>query len=173
MSWRLVTAPARWVSISLTNGSILPGQHTAISVTILVDATAAAQLNLAHRSDLSDLLVISLGPKDLFLSVSAAQYLPTCFCTSLSLLSRLSQPIRRVSREEVRRLVAELDESDQKREATEIPRELLRMFLFLAEYGTETDGLFETEPGDEKISIRIRECLDTVSDSFYIPCKGG
>jgi hypothetical protein len=113
---------------------------------------------------MSDLLILSIEKKDLFLSVAAREYLPTCFANSLHRLARLVDPIRETKAE----VLNEIVESEEKGEGGEVGGEKMsvvrpafRMLDFLAEYGLEREDVFLV-PGDGELVDLIRECLDTV-----------
>lgn len=104
--WTLVLKPGTatltppWLTVSPTCGLILPGGLTRLDFTVHVDASTASGFNFSAKDSepLSDLLVLSLGSKDLFLSVSTRDYERTCFANSLERLHELGDdPIRKAS----------------------------------------------------------------------------
>lgn len=139
----------------LNPGLILPGETSQVNLTIHIDKSTSPSLNFQPRDSLCDLLILSIKRKDLFLSVSAREYLPTCFGNSLSRLARLGEPIRVATSEELR--VAD----EMGGEGSEVPDEMRRMVEFLSEYGLERDDLFEVTGQGDTMKL-IRDCLDTV-----------
>ncbi|KAL8287480.1 hypothetical protein RQP46_003338 [Phenoliferia psychrophenolica] len=106
--WSFVLKPGTstlsepWLHISPTSGLILPGERSIVSLTIDVGNRTAPLLNFSTDPNaLSDLLVLSIEKKDLFLSVAAREYKPTCFANSLSRLVKLGKPIRTATNEEL------------------------------------------------------------------------
>lgn len=173
--WSFVIKPgavgiaARWLTVSPASGLILPGGSTKVSLTILVDDAAAAELNFTGPDAVSDLLVVSVEKKDLFLSVSAREYRPTCFGNSLAKLNRLAGvPIRKASAQELEDIVA-MSDTDEigmegAEEKTKVPKEVKRLIGFLVEHGLERDDLFLVQGSNALVRV-VRECLDT-GDEF-------
>ncbi|KAK4705358.1 hypothetical protein P7C70_g847, partial [Phenoliferia sp. Uapishka_3] len=151
-----------WLHITPTSGLILPGERSLVHLTIHVDNETAPSLNFSTDPDaLSDLLVLSIEKKDLFLSIAAREYAPTCFANGLFRLSRLKGPIRKATKEEL----------DEVRESGEdvgmmysIPEVVLRMVGFLGEFGAECEDLFLVSGQKELVEV-VRECLDS-GDEF-------
>jgi hypothetical protein len=147
-------------------------------LTIHIAPSCASSLNFPLPSDgeaLSDLFVLSIEKKDLFLAVSARSYQPTVFGSSLEHLARLQVPIRSVSVEERQRIasvVASLKKprsewsTEEKNDAEQVrmvgvPKAIHQLVNFLAEYALDAEDLFSDEGDAELIKI-ARESLDTV-----------
>ncbi|KAM0750787.1 DNase I-like protein [Meredithblackwellia eburnea MCA 4105] len=163
--WSFVLKPdatelsERWLNINPTSGLILPGEKSVVKLTINVDNATAPELNFStDQNRLSDLLVLSIEKKDLFLSVSAREYLPTCFANTLSRLSKLGKAIRTASAEELDSI-----REGEGEEKGSVPHEIYRMLGFLAEHGVELEDVFLV-PGEQSIVSLVRECLDTGDD---------
>lgn len=165
-----LTAP--WLSCNPTSGIILPNQKSLVNFTINVDATTAPRLNFAAQpeDELSDLLILSIDKRDLFLSVSARHYARTCFANSLVRLGRMLDPIREMDGEQLETIAREADAAvdGEGEERMSVVRPAFRMLEFLAEYGLEEDELFMTS-GDSQLVDLIREALDTASRSLSFP----
>lgn len=159
-----LTAP--WLSVTPTSGLILPGEKSLVNFTIIVDAATAPRLNFAARpeDELSDLLILSIDKRDLFLSVSAREYERTCFANSLVRLGRLLDPIREVKGKKLEVLAQEADAAvdGEGEEKMSVVRPAFRMLEFLAEYGLEDEELFLMSGNSELVDL-IHEALDTVS----------
>ena len=75
--WSFVLRPGTstltpaWLTVAPTSGLLLPGEKAEIDFTVLVDDTTAPQLNFALRpeEELSELFILSVLKKDLFISV--------------------------------------------------------------------------------------------------------
>ncbi|KAG0243878.1 hypothetical protein BGW41_001067 [Actinomortierella wolfii] len=82
-----------WVWANPPLGLVMPGEKTAIHITVMVDNISAPMLNRG-REKLDDILILHMEHgKDYFISVSG-NYVRTCFGNSLDWLSRLDRPIR-------------------------------------------------------------------------------
>lgn len=154
----------------------MPGDKASISITIHVDDETAPGLNFAATpaDELSDLLILSLEAKDLFLSVTARDYERTCFANSLERLYELGEdPIRRCPSEKMRLinsgsyLIPVTEEDKAKAPSTAVVRPLQRMLDFLVAYGLPFPDLFVGPPGDPALVTEIREALDTGDDFPY------
>lgn len=162
--WAFVLKPGTttlcepWLHVSPTSGLILPGETSLVNLTINVDNRTASSLNFSSDPP-SDLLVLSIEKKDLFLAVAAREYRPTCFGNELGRLVRLGKPIRGASGEEREEIAKEGGGKEEEKRS--VPREVWRMLDFLAEYGLEFEDVFLV-PGDQGLVRSIRECLDTV-----------
>lgn len=164
--WTFVLKPGAttlsepWLHITPTSGLILPGEKSIVTLTINVDNATAPALNFATDPDaLSDLLVLSIEKKDLFLSVAAREYRPTCFANSLARLAKLGKPIRSATPEELD--AVREDTKDEIECKASVPMEVYRLLGFLAEHGVELDDVFLVSGKAELMTV-IRECLDTV-----------
>ncbi|GAA6010535.1 hypothetical protein JCM11491_006985 [Sporobolomyces phaffii] len=184
--WSFVLKPGTesllppWLSIAPTSGLVVPGERATITLTIHVTPRCASCLNFPLPSAdeaLSDLFVLSIEKKDLFLAVSSRAYRPSVFGSSLEHLARLGKPIATASLEE-RQLVASVVESLKKPESERsqhektdaglvakagVPRAIHQLVNCLAEYGADLDGLF-SEEGDAEVAKIVREALDTGAD---------
>ena len=73
----------------------MPGESIELNFTIMVDRSTVTSLNMGHDR-IDDIIILHLeNGKDMFVSISGA-YQVTCFGVSLTLLARLSQPIRSI-----------------------------------------------------------------------------
>ena len=172
--WSFVIKPgaariaAPWLTVAPTSGLILPGASTKVRLTVLVDSVTAAGLNFAGPDAVSDLLVLSVEKKDLFLSVTAREYHATCFGNSLAKLNRLGHvPIRKATAQELDDILAMADTDELGLEGAEpkaqVPKELKRLVNFLVEHGLDRPDLF-LSPGSDGLVSLVRECLDTGDD---------
>ena len=110
-----------------------------MTATIRVDHTTAPALNFGEDT-LSDIVVLSiLGGRDIFLSISAREYIPTCFANSLTRLVHLEQPIRSYPTQTLEQLALSLAGDDPPEATLSIPKELERMIAFLIAH----NGLLE------------------------------
>jgi len=83
----------RWLSVSHTDGLLLPGEAVDITLTVRVDKKTAQLLNLG-RELLDDVLVLRVeNSGDFFVSV-AATFLRSCYGMSLEELIYTPQPAR-------------------------------------------------------------------------------
>lgn len=169
-----------WLSIFPTSGLIVPGERTTISFTIHVTAACAASHNFPLPSTvdqgLSDLFIVSIEKKDLFLAVSARGYRPSVFGSTLEQLTRLDEPIRSTSLENRQRIASVVESlkkpesarsEDEKKDAqllalAGVPKAIHRLVDFLAEHALVTESLF-SEEGDPGLIASVRESLDLVS----------
>ncbi|SCV67135.1 BQ2448_5781 [Microbotryum intermedium] len=147
-----------WLSISPSSGLLLPGERATVSFTIRVDNLTASALNFGARDELNDLLILSIEKKDLFLSVAAREYFPTCFGCPLERLARFSEGIRTYSTAQLKAIAAH-DGAPFAEDRAKIPRPAGRMLDFLAEYAMNVDEIFLV-PGDPELVRKIRESLD-------------
>ncbi|SGY38778.1 BQ5605_C003g02070 [Microbotryum silenes-dioicae] len=147
-----------WLSISPSSGLLLPGERATVSFTIRVDNLTAPALNFGPRDELNDLLILSIEKKDLFLSVAAREYFPTCFACPLDRLARFSEGIRTYSTAQLKAIAAH-DSAPFAEDRAKIPRPAGRMLDFLAEYALHVDEIFLV-PGDPELVGEIRESLD-------------
>ena len=167
--WAFVLKPGTttlcepWLLVSPSSGLILPGEKSLVNLTISVDNRTAPLLNFSPDPP-SDLLVLSIEKKDLFLAVAAREYRPTCFGNELSRLIKLGKPIRSATAEE-REAIAKAEREGG--EKGSVPREVWRMLNFLAEYGLEFEDVFLV-PGEQRLVRSVRECLDTVRRSSRV-----
>ncbi|GAA5962330.1 hypothetical protein JCM21900_003091 [Sporobolomyces salmonicolor] len=183
--WSFVLKPGSatltppWLHIFPTSGLILPNERTTITLTVNATSSSASSLNfpLPSSEGLSELLVLSIEKKDLFLAVSAREYIPTVFGSSLEHLVRLRDPIRSTNEEERQKIAAfvaslrkpEAARTEQEKRSEEdwgsvsVPRPLHRLMSFLAEHGLHVENLF-CASGDAELVEVVRECLDTGVD---------
>ncbi|GAA6016682.1 hypothetical protein JCM10207_000146 [Rhodosporidiobolus poonsookiae] len=165
-----------WLHISPTSGVTLPNARSTIMLTIHVAARSAYPLNFPNPLSssttldigLSDLLILSIEKKDLFLSVTAREWTPTVFGSSLEQLVRLHAPIRSLSLYERASIAVAANGEAQAEEAepvgkVSVPQVLHRLVDFLAEHAIEVRDLFAV-PGESELVKAVRECLDTGID---------
>jgi hypothetical protein len=184
-----------WLTLSPTSGLILPGAlrqvarrrrtHSSagatetLTATLLILGEAAGDCNFTNE-DISDIVILSIiGGRDIFLSLGAREYLPTCFGNSFERLRALGdRPIRGYTAAERCRLLVREDKADAP--AVDPPKELLRLTDLLSasalgQVGASTllerevahsaqDDLFLL-PGDPALVARVRQALDT-GDAF-------
>ncbi|GAA5965983.1 hypothetical protein JCM3765_004142 [Sporobolomyces pararoseus] len=181
--WSFVLKPGTksllppWLSISPTSGLVLPGERATVTLTIHVNRACAAPLNFPLPSSdesLSDLFVLSIEKKDLFLAVSCRAYEPSVFGSSLDHLARLKSPIRSASleeRQQIASIVGSIKKPESERNEEErrsvrttgrvgVPRSIHQLVNFLAEHALETENVF-SEEGDLEMMKLVRESLDT------------
>lgn len=164
-----------WLQISPLSGLILPNERVSITLTIHVMASSAGRLNFpltsttVDDSGISDLLIISIEKKDLFLSVAAREWIPTVFGSSVECLVRLHEPIRSLSIEK-RQRIADAAAGVSSEDGTEevgrvsVPFALHRLVNFLAEHALGVPDLFAVAGESELVKL-VRECVDTVGSS--------
>lgn len=167
-----------WLSITPTSGLVVPGERATVTLTIHVTRACAETLNFPLPSSdgsVSDLFVLSIEKKDLFLAVSSRAYTPSVFGSSLDHLARLQKPIRSTSLEERQQIASivesikkpESERSEEERTSAQatgkagVPQAIHRLVNFLAEYALETENVF-SEEGDLELMKLVRESLDTV-----------
>ncbi|GAA5932015.1 uncharacterized protein JCM15063_001101 [Sporobolomyces koalae] len=169
-----------WLSLFPTSGLIIPGERTTISFTIHVTAACAASHNFPLPSivdqGLSDLFIVSIEKKDLFLAVSARGYRPSVFGSTLEQLTRLDEPIRSTSLEN-RQRIASVVESLKKPESARseeekkdaqllalagVPKAIHRLVDFLAEHALVTESLFSEEGDPDLIASGINFPLNAL-----------
>ncbi|GAA5831599.1 hypothetical protein JCM11251_000764 [Rhodosporidiobolus azoricus] len=163
-----ITPP--WLHISPCSGLMLPNERTPVTLTIHITSSSASSLNFPPPgsptdASLSDLLIISFKKKDLFLSVSAREWIPTVFGSDLECLARLHEPIRSLSLEKRTQVAAAaagkgVVEGGGK---VAVPQVLHRLIGFLAEYALAVKALFIAAGEGELVKV-VRECLDTGAD---------
>ncbi|BGO96216.1 hypothetical protein JCM10020v2_007953 [Rhodotorula toruloides] len=160
-----------WLSVSPTSGLILPSSRQRITFTVKVTPDIAGTLSFptpeSPHNDLSELLVISLRGRDLFLAISVKEWVPTVFGASLDCLARLHEPVRTASIEQRRRIgvaAAGSVEDEDGIEKSAVPEVLHRLVSFLGEYALDVPGLFVTS-GELELTRLVRDCLDT-GDAF-------
>ncbi|GAA5852023.1 hypothetical protein JCM8547_000130 [Rhodosporidiobolus lusitaniae] len=184
--WSFVCKPGTtsltppWLHLSPTSGLILPNERATVTITIHVTSSSSSALNFplpspspssTDEEGLSDLLILSIEKKDLFLSVSARQWLPTVFGSNLECLVRLHEPIRSLSVEKRARIAAVAagvgagagGDGEEEVGRVSVPLALHRLVDFLAEHALEVRGLFAV-PGESGVVNVVRECLDTGDD---------
>lgn len=123
-----------------------------------IDHGAAATLNVTDE-DVADIVILSItGGRDIFLSLSARDYLPTSFCNTFELLSRLERPIR--SYEAGERATLSKAGAKARSGPVEPPKELVQLTNFLSAHALGEDDLF-LAPGDPPLVFAVREALDT------------
>ncbi|KAI0340269.1 DNase I-like protein [Trametopsis cervina] len=139
----------RWLHVEPLAGLVLPGEHVDIVLSVDIQKSEAAVLNL-EDAQLEALLILhtSLG-KDHFITVNGL-WERTCFATNLQRLVRMTDPVRSMVKPE---LVPE----DQ---AATAPKELMRLVGWLMSNAADMDELFLT-PGEPSIIADVREALDT------------
>jgi len=171
-----------WLKISPTSGLVIPGEKATITLTIHVNSSCSSSFNFPLPSDegLSDLFILSIEKRDLFLSVTAREYRPSVFGSSLDHLSRLRQPIRTASIEDRQRIASAVEVSkkplsertEEEKKGVEavgkagVPRAIHQLVSFLAENALETEDLFLAEGKAELVEI-VREALNTVRYFFH------
>ncbi|KIJ64696.1 hypothetical protein HYDPIDRAFT_39912 [Hydnomerulius pinastri MD-312] len=142
-----------WLHIEPAVGLLRPGESTTIAVLAYVDNESAEKLNLnPTRLEYTLILHTALG-KDHFIAVSG-DYQYTCFANALGRLTRLAGPIRELKSPE------ELMPAGQ---ATNAPREIMRLINWMMTNVLPTDDLFEVQAKESLCGV-IRECLDTGDD---------
>ncbi|BGP35956.1 hypothetical protein JCM10296v2_007808 [Rhodotorula toruloides] len=163
-----ITPP--WLSVSPTSGLILPTSRQRITFTVKVTSDVAGRLSFQipeqSDSDLSELLVISLRGRDLFLAISVKEWVPTVFGASLDCLARLHEPVRTESFEQRQRIGAAAAgpvEDEAGIEKSAVPEVLHRLVSFLGEHALNVSGLFAA-PGELELVKAVRDCIDTGED---------
>ncbi|GAA5913466.1 uncharacterized protein JCM6883_004396 [Sporobolomyces salmoneus] len=180
--WSFVLKPGTnsllppWLSIVPTSGLVIPGERTTITLTIHVTPSCSPALNFPLPSAdeaLSDLFVLSIEKRDLFLAVSARSYQPSVFGSSLEHLARLRKPIRSTTFEERQQIASAVEtimkppserNEDERKNVQRVgtagvPRAIHQLVNFLAEYGLETEDVF-SEEGDGELVKLVKESLD-------------
>ncbi|BGP28134.1 hypothetical protein JCM10295v2_007121 [Rhodotorula toruloides] len=159
-----------WLSVMPTSGLILPSSRQRIRFTVNVTPDIAGSLSFTApekaEGDLSELLVISLRGRDLFLAISVKEWVPTVFGASLECLARLHEPIRITSLKRRRQIQAAASGSVEDEEGVEksaVPEVLHRLVSFLAEHALDVPGFFAT-PGELELVSLVRKCLDSGDD---------
>lgn len=181
--WSFVLKPGTksllppWISIAPTSGLVTPGERQTIALTIHVRSNCASSLNFplpASSDALSDLFVLSIEKRDLFLAVTSRSYRPSVFGSNLNQLARLQVPILAASLEERQRIALaaaalkrpESDRSDEEKKSLQatgtagIPRSIHQLVNCLAEHALATEDVF-LEEGDPRLSELIRDALDS------------
>ncbi|GAA6030598.1 hypothetical protein JCM8097_006227 [Rhodosporidiobolus ruineniae] len=177
--WTFVCKPGTssltppWLHLSPTSGLVLPNERSKIKLTILVTASSAGGLTFPPPSSsstdigLSDLLILSVEKRDLFLSVSAREWVPTVFGASLECLVRLHEPVRSLPLERRERIAAaaagEAPKEGEEIGRVSVPQVLHRLVDFLAEHALGVRDLF-CAAGESELVKAVRECLDTGDD---------
>ncbi|KWU42743.1 DNase I-like protein [Rhodotorula sp. JG-1b] len=127
---------------------------------------------------LSDLLILSVRGRDLFLAVSLESWIPTVLGAPLDHLVQLRKPIRETTLSDRaaigRSTLNGLDAGSKDDAATPatataetIPLVIRRLVAFLAESGLGLPDLFQAQVEEENVRVILR-CLDTASrgDTF-------
>jgi hypothetical protein len=185
--WSFVLKPGTksllppWLSITPTSGLVIPGERATVTLTIHVTSAAASSLNFplpSAEEALSDLFVLSIEKKDLFLAVSSRSYQPSVFGSSLEHLARLRKPIKASSieeRQQIASVIESLSKTESERSEEEkrnveavgkagVPRSIHQLVNFLAENALAVEDVF-SEDGDLEMMKLVKESLDTVSSS--------
>lgn len=162
-----------WLSVSPTSGLILPSSRQTITFTVKVEPDIAGALSFPTSdklsSNLSELLVLSLRGRDLFLAISVHEWVPTVFGASLDCLARLHEPVQTVSltrRAQIRAAADGSAEDEAGIEKSAVPEVLHRLISLLGEHGLDVPGLFAT-PGELELVQLVRDCLDSVRPSRF------
>lgn len=188
--WAFVLKPGTksllppWLSIAPTSGVIVPGERVTVALTVHVTPSCASALNFPlstrHTDDaLSDLFVLSIEKRDLFLAVLARSYVPSVFGSSLDHLARLGRPIRSTTLEERERIASavtaskkpESERSDDEKKDLEVvgnagvPRAIYQLVSLIAKHASANDDVFSTE-GDGNMVALLKDSLDTASLSI-------
>ena len=125
---------------------------------------------------LSDLLILSVRGRDLFLAVSLESWIPTVLGSPLDHLVQLRKPIRETTLSDRaaigRSTLNGLDAGSKDDAATPatataetIPLVIRRLVAFLAESGLGLPDLFQAQVEEENVRVILR-CLDTASRVF-------
>lgn len=143
-----------WLSVSPSDGLLMPGESVEVRVTVLVNNASAHKLN-AREDTIDDVIVLHLDKgQDYFVNVSG-NYLRTCFGMSLNLLSRYPHPVRNTLP------ISEANAEDR----LALPKEIWRIVDYLYLCGMDTPGIF-AQSGSSDMA-QIRECLD-IGASFML-----
>lgn len=189
-AWSFVPRPdsldafPAWLSVSPSSGVLQGRTRQTLSFTARVkDGRGAGSLSFPQEQGvgdhsgpvLSDLLILSVRGRDLFLAVSLESWIPTVLGSPLDHLVQLRNPIRETTLSERaaigRSSLAGLAASQVGDAATPttataetVPLVIRRLVAFLAENGLDLPDLFQTEVDEEDVR-RILRCLDT-GDAF-------
>ncbi|KAJ7059109.1 DNase I-like protein, partial [Mycena amicta] len=144
-----------WLKVEPMTALLLPNEVVQITLTASIDNASAVRLNVDHKELNCTLILHAIMGKDHFVAV-AAEYVPTCFATSLVRLTRLPGAIR-----DGGELLAE----DR---AINAPREVMRLINWMMSSNISLEKVFD-ERADDEIVERIRECLDTGADFPFTP----
>lgn len=190
-AWSFVPRPdsldafPAWLSVSPSSGVLQGRTRQTLSFTARVkDGRGAGSLSFPQEQGvgdhsgpvLSDLLILSVRGRDLFLAVSLESWIPTVLGSPLDHLVQLRNPIRETTLSERaaigRSSLAGLAASQVGDAATPttataetVPLVIRRLVAFLAENGLDLPDLFQTEVDEEDVR-RILRCLDTASRDF-------
>ncbi|KAF7289711.1 DNase I-like protein [Mycena indigotica] len=144
-----------WLKVEPMAALLLPDEIVQLTLTTTIDNNCAARLNTQNKELNCTLILHTIMGKDHFVAVTA-EYVPTCFGTSLSRLTRLPGPIRTGG-----------DLLSEER-AINAPREIMRLINWMMSSSVRMDKVF-VERADEDIIDTIRECLDTGVDFPFTP----
>uniref|UniRef100_A0A8C0H3I8 phosphoinositide 5-phosphatase n=1 Tax=Chelonoidis abingdonii TaxID=106734 RepID=A0A8C0H3I8_CHEAB len=134
-----------WLIANPSKGFLLPDSEMTIELELFVNKSTATRLNSGEEK-LEDILILHLDRgKDYFLSV-LGNYLPSCFGSPIQTLCYMREPIRDMSAESIRELVALF---------CLFPSLTPASVIFLLQ-----EDLFQ-QPGLRSEFEQIRDCLDT------------
>ncbi|KAL0945822.1 hypothetical protein HGRIS_012107 [Hohenbuehelia grisea] len=143
----------QWLQVTPLAGFLLPGETAPITFTLIINNKTAAQLNPVRKTLNTALVLHTALGKDHFISI-AADYQPTCFANTLSLLTRLPGPIRLLKSE---------DDLLPENRAHNAPQEVMRLVQALMGV-VDIAPILETWP-DTSLVNTIQACLDS-GDEF-------
>lgn len=168
-----------WLSVSPSSGVLQGRTRQTLSFTARVrEERGSGSLSFPQEQGagnnsgpaISDLLILSVRGRDLFLAVSVESWIPTVLGSPLDHLVQLKKPIREttlsdraaIGRSTLRNAQAE----DAKPAAAEtVPLVVRRLVAFLAENGLGLPDLFQAQVEEESVQAILR-CLDTASRVF-------
>ena len=146
----------KWLWCEPKGGVLQSKEKQNIHFTIYVESHLVSRL-MSGDERLEDILILRVdNGKDAFISVQA-DFVPTCFGVSLTLLSLATANIRDLGLAGLLKLHSE--PLNLGRRIT-IPRQVWRMVDFLYRYGMNVDSLFFCS-GDTVVCAYLRDCLDT------------
>lgn len=153
-----------WLRAEPCGGFLEPNETLEISLEVYVSKDSVTLLNSGEDS-IEDILVLHLDRgKDYFITISA-NYLPSCFGTSLETLCRMRKPIREVPVTklvdlEKSRMNILVDNSGTEDKPLKIPKEVWLLVDHLFTKSCQQEDLFQS-PGLQEELQNIIECLDT------------
>lgn len=165
-----------WLKIEPQTGILRPNESITITLKAQVPLPLATTLNkqAVTSVDLSGTLILhTLLGKDHFITLSA-EWEPTCFANSLSFLTQLPCPIRKLGSStsqvdgsgEGPEKVQLMDEKHRKNAPSEVIR-LINWLMTFSSEGSVKDLFLQT--ADDALVDQLRECLDTGVDFPYEP----
>ncbi|KAF7343256.1 Inositol polyphosphate 5-phosphatase OCRL-1 [Mycena venus] len=148
-----------WLKVEPMTALLLPDELMYITLTAYIDNESASRLNIDHKELECTLILHTVMGKDHFIAVTA-EYVPTCFATSLSRLTLLPGAVRSL------KSPSELLAEDR---AINAPREIMRLVNWMMS-DINLENVF-VSPADETVVDTIRECLDTGAEFPFLPTK--